>query len=95
MAKKYLNQHLETGKLTNHGTACLLTTLQFPELTGLKPVSAVEAKAQAITVAGQASSFTMLSDHLEEDTGPAPGSGSSRGPDIAGAVCSAARTNES
>jgi hypothetical protein len=47
---------------------------------------AAEAQAEAIIVAGQASSFTMLPDHLEEDTGPAPGSRSSRGPDIAAAV---------
>jgi hypothetical protein len=47
---------------------------------------AAEDQAEAITVAGQASSFTMSPDHLEEDTGSTPGSGSSRGADIAAAV---------
>jgi hypothetical protein len=49
-------------------------------------VLAAEAQAEAITVAVKSSSFTMSPDHLEEDTGPAPGSGSSRGPDIVAAV---------
>jgi hypothetical protein len=47
---------------------------------------AAEDQAEAITVAGQASSFAILQDHREEGTGPAPGSGSNRGPDIAAAV---------
>jgi hypothetical protein len=47
---------------------------------------AAEDQAEAITAAGQASSFTMSPNHLEEDTGLAPDSGSSRGPDIAAAV---------
>jgi len=88
MGQNDLNQHLKAGKLTEYGTACLLKTLQSPELTGLKPVSAVEPEAEAITVAEQASSLMMSPDHLEEDTGPVPGSGSSSGSDISAAVCS-------
>jgi hypothetical protein len=68
MGQNDLNQHLKTGKLTDHRTDAVL---------------AAEAQAEAITVAGQASSFTMSPDHLEEDTGPAPDSGSGRNPDIA------------
>jgi hypothetical protein len=47
---------------------------------------AAEAQAEAITVAGKASWFTKSPDHLEEDSGPASGSGSIRDPDIAAAL---------